>query len=244
MKLHVVSDLHFEFDPEWQLPRTESDVLILAGDVAPGLRGMARFAHYRTPVIYVPGNHEYYGESLEGMRQAMALCAGSFGIRLLDQGELRLPGVRFLGVTLWTDFRLFGEHRVTEATDYANNHLNDYISIRAGGRLLSPGQTIGLHESAVAWLEAKLAEPFEGETVVITHHGPHPRSLHPRHAVGLLNAAYTSDLSRLMGRAALWVHGHTHCSLDYLAGGTRVLCNPKGYRNENRDFDPGLVVTV
>ena len=43
MKLHIVSDLHFEHDPQWRLPRAEADVLVLAGDIAPGLRGLGAF---------------------------------------------------------------------------------------------------------------------------------------------------------------------------------------------------------
>ncbi len=84
----------------------------------------------------------------------------------------------------------------------------------------------------------------------MTHHAPSPLSVHPRYAGSPLNAAFVSDLSRVAGggRAALWIHGHTHDSFDYDLGGTRVVCNPRGYAkdgvNENPRFDAGLVVEV
>lgn len=46
------------------------------------------------------------------------------------------------------------------------------------------------------------------------------------------------------GRPALWVHGHTHDSCDYELGATRIVCNPRGYEDENSAFDPELVVTL
>ena len=80
--------------------------------------------------------------------------------------------------------------------------------------------------------------------MVITHHAPHPASVHPRWRDNPVNPAFVSDLTRLMGKACLWIHGHTHDSFDYTVGGTRVLCNPKGYRDENRAFRPDLTVTI
>jgi hypothetical protein len=53
-----------------------------------------------------------------------------------------------------------------------------------------------------------------------------------------------------MGRAALWVHGHTHSSFDYLLNGTRVVCNPRGYPLrrqggfENPDFNASFAVDL
>jgi hypothetical protein len=68
-----------------------------------------------------------------------------------------------------------------------------------------------------------------------------------------LAPAFCSDLSELVegSGAALWVHGHTHASCDYVAGQTRVVCNPKGYgpvktggEYENPEFDAGLIVEI
>lgn len=244
MKLHIVSDLHLESDPRWRLPATDADVLILAGDIHPGLQGMTAFARQGKPVLYVPGNHEYYGEHMNGLAAAMRLYAGPSKITVLDTDAVEIGGVRFLGTTLWTDFRLFGTAHTEAALLTADGHMNDYISIRNGERFLTPQQTLKLHLDAASWLEAQLDTPFDGPTVVITHHAPHPRSVHPKYAGHILNAAFVSDLSRMMGKADLWVHGHIHWSLDYEVNGTRIVCNPKGYGKENKNFKADLVIDL
>jgi Icc-related predicted phosphoesterase len=100
------------------------------------------------------------------------------------------------------------------------------------------------------WLGQALATPHAGPTVVITHHAPSPRSIHPRFEESILNACFVSDLEHLLGqeRVELWIHGHTHDSFDYRVNGTRVLCNPRGYArdgvNENASFNPGLTIEV
>ena len=245
VKLHVVSDLHLEHDPKFRLPKTDADVLVLAGDIAPGLRGMGAFFKVGKPVLYVPGNHEYYGENLPGLQAAMRLYAKPSGITVLDNEEVVIEGVRFLGATLWTDFALYGASRRDESIAYADKHLNDYITIRnAQGGWLTARETIELHVKAVAWLGSKLAEPFDGATVIITHHAPHPNSVHERFNGRLLNSAFVSNLTPLMGKAPLWIHGHTHNCFDYTVAGTRVVANPKGYGDENPAFDPAFVITV
>lgn len=115
---------------------------------------------------------------------------------------------------------------------------------------LGSGGTSELFERHRRWLEGRLAEPFDGETVVVTHFAPSVRSVAPRFAGSPLNACFVSDLERLVAAsgAALWVHGHTHDSFDYRIGDTRVLANPRGYVrggvSENLAFDPGLTVVI
>ena len=109
-----------------------------------------------------------------------------------------------------------------------------------------PQEALLLHRRSAAFIAAELAKPFAGPTVVVTHHAPHPGSVHPRYADDMLSAAFVSDLSSIIeaGQPALWVHGHVHASFDYRVGATRVLCNPHGYGAENPDFEPRLVVEV
>ncbi len=245
MRIHVLSDLHLEHDPDWRPPRTDADVIVLAGDILPGLRGMAKFSSQGKPVIYVPGNHEYYGENLGGLAAAMRLYSKAVGVTLLDNEETVVKGVRFLGSTLWTDFGLFGADNVQLAQNAADQHMNDYICIQSGAQgWLTPQKTAELHRQSVAWLRDRLTEPFAGPTVVVTHHAPHPRSINPKHEGKLLAAAFASDLTRLMGRSSLWIHGHVHHCLDYEVEGTRVVANPKGYGDENPGFKSDYVVTI
>ncbi len=177
----------------------------------------------------------------------------------MDQDSVGLFGVRFLGATLWTDFAFFGEEKKPAAMFEAQRYMNDYKCIQTSyvlpeyensrSRLLEPRDTIRMHESAVAWLDQELEAGEPDKTVVVTHMAPHHQSIPPRHANDILTAAYASDLSHLMGKSALWVHGHMHDSLDYKVNGTRVLCNPRGYQirdgsMENERFEPGLVIEI
>lgn len=126
-----------------------------------------------------------------------------------------------------------------------------------GDTPFSPAVARKMHLQQKAWLRSKLDEPFAGKTVVVTHHAPAPGSLHPMFEKDLVSAAFISDLSALLGTAALHIHGHTHHSFDYTVRGTRVIANPMGYckgtklvsapnelRRENPSFNPELVVEL
>ena len=186
-------------------------------------------------------------------KELKQLCAGT-NIHVLDNDEVVVDGVRFLGTTLWTDFMLFGEgEKRSAAIKEALRLMYDFSKIRVGEAsevLFSPADSATLFKIQVGWLETKLAEPFPGPTVVITHHAPSPKSIHPRFADSLLNACFVSDAERLIdgSRARLWIHGHTHDSFDYFLNGTRVVCNPRGYArndvNENPRFDSNFPVEI
>ncbi len=244
LRLHILSDLHLERDPDFRPLPVAADMLILAGDITSGTGGLAAFSRHSTSVIYVPGNHEYYDADYTTMRPELRAAAARYGIYLLDRDELEFAGVRFLGATLWTDFRLYGEDRLPAAVGHALKRVVDFRTIQIDGRPLVPQDTIAFNAEALQWLAERLDTRFRGPTVVVTHHAPHPLSVHPRWRDNPVNPAFVSDFSRLMGKAALWIHGHTHDSFDYQVDGTRVVCNPKGYGAENKAFQPGLVVTV
>ncbi len=261
-RLLVLSDLHLEHRPRWSLPDAFSpfDVAVFAGDVdgsversvrrldaAPGLAGR--------PIVFVPGNHEFYRGNLAGrLAEGKAACAGT-RIHLLDRGTVVLDGVRFVGATLWTDYAFFGEVAADMAA--CGRILNDHRFIEVGPpdarRRFMPEDAAALHAGDRAFIEATLAVPFAGATVVVTHHAPHRGSVADRFARDPITAGFVSDLSAVMegGRPALWIHGHVHDKFDYGVGATRVLANPKGYGPEddesgpeNAAFDAGLIVEV
>jgi predicted phosphodiesterase len=253
MRVHVLSDLHLGRGA-MERPRTDADIVVLAGDLARPQAAAAWSSGFDKPVLYVLGNHEFYGGSIDGtISEFRRLVTGS-QVRLLEENEVVVEGVRFLGTTLWTDFRLLGEGaEQTAAIDMASRLLRDFSRIRAreaDAALFTPQDAAERFARHAAWLDARLAEPHDGPTVVITHHAPSPRSIHPRFAGSLLNPCFVSDAEHLIGaeRAQLWIHGHTHDSFDYRVNGTRVVCNPRGYAkngvNENALFDPGFTVEV
>jgi Icc-related predicted phosphoesterase len=102
-----------------------------------------------------------------------------------------------------------------------------------------------------------LAKPFDGDTVVITHHAPSERSVHPRFQGDPLTGAFVTDLPDLLEQAHVWIHGHHHNSSDYVERGCRVVCNPSGYplglnsirhademHFENTQFDGRLTIDL
>lgn len=253
MKLHVLSDLHLSRGA-LAIPGNDADAVVLAGDIARPREAVAWAAGLAKPVLYVPGNHEFYGGSIAGtVAELKRLCAGT-AIRVLDNEETFLSGVRFLGTTLWTDFRLFGEgEKRAAAMGEAQRLMRDFSSIGvddAAQEPLTPAASAALFDAAAAWLKGKLAEPCGGPTVVITHHAPARHSIHPRFADSLLSACFVSDAQALVAAsgARLWIHGHTHDSFDYRLDGTRVVCNPRGYAkdgaNENPLFDAGFMIEI
>jgi len=253
MKLNILSDLHLNCGA-LEIPRNDADVVILAGDVARPKEAASWALGFAKPVLYVPGNHEFYGGSIAGAADELKqLCAGT-NIRVLNNDEVIIEGVRFLGTTLWTNFMLFGaSEKRAAAVQQALSFMRDFkkIHVDEGEQTpFTPAASAALFNIQAGWLEGKLSEPYAGPTVVITHHAPSPKSIHPRFAGSLLNACFVSDAERLIdaGRARLWVHGHTHDSFDYLLNGTRVVCNPRGYAkddvNENPLFDPNFLVEI
>jgi predicted phosphodiesterase len=250
MKLNVLSDLHLSRGA-LPIPANDADVVVLAGDIARPREAVSWASGFAKPVLYVPGNHEFYGGSIAGTVAELKRLSAGTGIRVLDNDEALIDGVRFLGTTLWTDFMLLGEGEKRQAAmQEAQRFMRDFSSIRVGEVLFTPEASAALFTQHAAWLESRLAERHCGSTVVITHHAPSPQSIHPRFAGSLLNACFVSDAERLIdgSRARLWIHGHTHDSFDYVVNGTRVLCNARGYAkndvNENPFFDANLIAEV
>jgi Icc-related predicted phosphoesterase len=253
MKLQILSDLHLEMVKppySWRIPETEAEVVVLAGDIGVGPSGVkwaVREAELlQKRAVYVPGNHEYYGERLDVLEKMRAVARGS-RVHVLDLDEVVLEGVRFLGATLWTDYLVFGRAHRPDAMDKAARFLNDHQLInRPYG--FSPADALEHHERGRAWLERKLATKWDGPTVVVSHHAPSLVGTDTRFRKDYLTAAFVSDLEELIETysPALWIHGHTHHCAQYLVGRTRVAANQKGYPHEpaTGQFEARLVVDI
>jgi predicted phosphodiesterase len=260
MRIAVFSDLHLEtlnHYPQWQCipePADDTDLIILAGDIHSGTRGLEALARHGSGHIYVSGNHEYYHHDVELLDVDLRVRARELGLHYLQRQSVEIGGVRFLGTTLWTDFAVqagwtWGSQLIAQA------FIPDFRLIRYRGRRFTPLDAMQLHQNNRSWLEAELRKPFAGRTVVVTHHAPHVGSIHPRFAMSPVNAAFVSDLSHLVDLADVWIHGHMHDSFDYrTASGTRVFVNPRGYvrkknakgpqQFENRAFSAHCVIEL
>lgn len=258
MRLWIFSDLHLGYDDVYMPVIPDADVCVVAGDVL--TRGpehtvewLARNFAPAMPVVCVAGNHEFYGGAFGfdlSLQRARDMRLEN--VHFLDDGETVIGDVRFLGCALWTDFELDG----ASPKDVAWAMMNVGGLLSDFGRAiqdfndptgkLSTQRAKTMHERSRTFLRQALAQPFDGPTVVVTHHAPHRGSLHPRYRDSTLNPGFVSDLEGLIlaGKPSLWVHGHVHDSHDYRVGRTRIICNPKGYGGENVEFDPCLVVEV
>jgi Icc-related predicted phosphoesterase len=255
MRLQVFSDLHADVRPPRPIEVAAGiDAVVVAGDTCEGAeRGFAllrQIVPMQIPIIAVMGNHEYYRSCLPDELGEARRVAPLYGVHLLEDSVVVLGGVRIVGCTMWTDYAIFCEANIARAMRAASDGLNDHRRITwaktPDWRRFRPAEALMLHKRSRGFLEGELARPFDGATVVVTHHAPHPRSMHSRYGSDLLSAAYVSDLTAVIeaGQPSLWVHGHVHESFDYRVGATRVVCNPHGYGAENPKFDPGLVLEV
>lgn len=239
MRIQILSDLHIEmvsYQPE-VLP---VDLVVLAGDVHTDGRAIQWAAEtFGCRVLYVAGNHDYYGghldKTMRKMREAAAATNGQ--VTLLERESIVIDGVRFLGATAWTDFSLFG-NRVFSG-QHAEASMSDYKAIRATSRFrrLRAADTASICDETKIWLRNELEKPFTGKTVVITHHAPCPLSIPEWRRISNdeLNPAYANDWANenfwKPEKIDLWVHGHIHNAVDYVEKGVRVVCNPRGYGN-------------
>jgi hypothetical protein len=257
MKLWIWSDTHFESGNSlFPGPAPDHDVCIVPGDLnyLPwAIESLKSGEFGNGTTIYVPGNHEpYRQESMEGAERLAEQNVKNSNVFLANPAEYVFDKTRFLGCTLWTDYELFGN--ASKAMRAADTGMTDHRLIRteAGAR---PGDTVPFrvtlalqrHRRELKWLEGKLAEPFDGPTVVISHHLPSIRSVPERFDEDPLTPAFASNLEWLIEKYQpdLWIHGHTHDSCDYAIGKTRIICNPMGYHNElNPEFKWDLVVEI
>jgi len=246
MKLHILSDIHLEFAP-FDLPDTDADVVVLSGDIGTRLGGIEWANRLQKQVVYVAGNHEYYGNALPKLTDKMRETAGP-NVAFLEDDEVIIGDVRFLGATLWTDFRLFGDAAKDYSMLVAGEQMNDFRKIRTSPQYsrLRPLTTAVIHHKTREWFRKALHREHAGPTVVVTHHAPSIRSAEPQYREDPLAAAFVSNVEELMGhdKAALWIHGHTHNCVDYEIAGTRVVSNQRGYPDELTDFDPKLVIDI
>ena len=157
MRLHVLSDLHLEFGAI-EIPTTNADVIVLAGDIDVGTKGLAwiRSRFPDQPVVYVLGNHEFYRHALPDLTEGLRRETKGSHIHLLENNSVELAGFTILGCTLWTDFALRRnpERDMVEA----EGSINDYRIIRLGtdNRVLQPRDTAKLHHDSVTWLKGEL----------------------------------------------------------------------------------------
>ena len=238
----MLSDLHNEFSP-YQPTFNAFDLVILAGDIDLKGRGV-EWANetFACPVIYVCGNHEFYKGHIDLTLRKMKEAALPH-VHVLENETFIWNQTRFLCATAWTDFSATGN--AVAAAQTALERMNDFSVIRIDDsfRKLRPCDLVNRNHATHDWLAHELDKPFDGKTVVVTHHAPVPEVVGDKHE-GHLIAAYTNSWHALLEKADLWIFGHTHRAVDVTLDGCRVISNPRGYPGERTGFDPGFVIDL
>lgn len=241
MRIQIASDLHLEFIaqsiPYHSIvrPAPGAELLVLAGDIGPVSYVVELFKDWPVPVLYVLGNHEFYGGVLPRVyAQAMELCEGT-NVHLLQNSTFIHGDVRFLGCTLWTDYLLNGHEHRPAVMALARRGMADHHAITLpSGAHFTPEDALHENHRSQAWLREQLAQPWQGKTVLVTHHGLHTNSIDEKYQGSMLNGAFVSELSSLLENVDVLVHGHVHSSHQYLAGKCRVYTNPCGYARNHQ----------
>ena len=281
MNIQLLSDLHLEAHPHFvPEPAPGADVLVLAGDVGSYQEGsqladqdfgLARFsplplgAGWPTPVLFVPGNHEYDAQDFDEAHARLRSTCDRLGIAWLERETLVMQGVRFVGTTLWSDFDALADHegsadlgRRLKLREKAFRAANFYLRTTGGTRNGEPFLAEAMRDQALLcqqWLAQALAVPFAGPTVAVTHFAPSLLSADPRYGLVPGTAGFCNALDGLLPRASLWLHGHLHAPSDYTVRGEsgdgspwqcRVVANPLGYarKGEQASFQPRCVIAV
>lgn len=224
-----MSDLHMEFwkeyIPEWY--NTPNDILILAGDIHVGpnklLTALKHFASISNHVIYIPGNHEYYGYNLNSYDELKL----PHNVHFLNPGTVRINDITFIGATMWTDFdEISGNEQI------ANRYITDFRKIKG----FSTNEAKKLFRTHLDYAQQEIDNAI-GQVILITHFLPGKHCVHPRwqkqgYPTDQLNSYFAPDPKlRLPSNVTHWLFGHTHDSIDVTLNNVRYISNPYGYHN-------------
>lgn len=238
MRVHVMSDLHFEFLSNfdegqfWRIldskvATSPGATLVLAGDIY-NLKNPKRFEQILSgfcsrygDVLYVPGNHEHWKYSIREANQYLADLEKDpkfHNLTYVRPGGME-PHQDVLGGTLWYP-------------DCKNEAFKaqwcDYYMISDSATAIEAE-----HQKFMADLMSREAP------LVVSHHYPTDESIGARWVGQPTNIFFSAAIddalkARTLKPPKLWIHGHTHDPMDYVSKyGFRVYCNPHGYPGEN-----------
>jgi Icc-related predicted phosphoesterase len=226
----------------------KGDVLILAGDILRVkhlkkngylknvyLRFLIDCSKNFKKVLYVLGNHEFWGYNYESTFKTIREYLPD-NFQLLNNDIIKIEDYNFIGFSFWTNFRNSNPIEMIDAESY----MNDYRRIRIGSnyRKLRAQDTLNFHNESREYLLQQL-EVIKDNVFVISHHSPSYQSVSENFKNANCNSAYCSDYDGLIlnhPQIKYWIHGHTHTYFDYKIGECRVICNPAGYPGQSTNF--------
>jgi Icc-related predicted phosphoesterase len=253
MRIHLSSDLHLELTDGVTPPlNDQADVIVLAGDIAVGDQVLSYVEqltrqHRQAEILFVAGNHEYYGADYDQRQAAYQRAFADFErAHFLEREAVTVDGVRFLGCTLWSGFDSLPDTDSAEAMREAGSIIPDFALIRRGGALFQPQDALKEYRASRKWLREQLDAGDAARSVIITHFPPSLNVSHGTIPVNVLSAYFQADCDELIHRyqPALWLYGHNHWSDDVNMGSTRLVSNQGGYPNEGVVYNPQLLIDL
>lgn len=251
MKIQVLSDFHINYHigRGWDIipvvQKTDADVVALAGDMNGYYNIIEYLINLRKycgkPIIFVAGNHEFYGTKRGDLLQKFASERTSLreqGIYILEKDFVEIDDVVFIGATGWWD------NSAGLNTWYTRQMLNDFNCIHDLSETSQFGKTWG--DSHRQFFHNCMKDHKGKKMVCISHHAPSMKSVSPEFVGNSGNTFFSNKWDKMIKHhnPELWIHGHMHGSKDYMIKNTRIVCNPHGYGRENFGFDPTLVIEV
>lgn len=241
MKIYYASDIHSEYFKYLDIPRPDEEpaVIVLAGDIgvadqAPDYVMAIAEAFPQSDIIWIAGNHEFYGVNIEAQLYDYRLFAQQHPrIHFLENDAVQLHGITFLGCTLWTDFSVMGAQ--AQAKCLANNQrLADFFYIHTHTGKFSAADAIARFQQSYQWLDEELALCDADKTVVITHFPPCREARHGEIAEDFLAAYFQANAKALIEchQPRYWIYGHNHWSDQFALGKTQLVSNQLGYAKE------------
>lgn len=240
MDLQIISDLHIDAESYEHIPAAE--ILMVAGDISNKMQRSLSFLNGiskdHTLVLAVMGNHDYYS----GRASTDAFDSLASNVVVLNGDSFAISDKIIVhGYTWWTDF---GDS--LECMKEAYDTLSDFRLIKdpADGDTVSPLGMRRWHKKDKNDLKHAALKHQDMTQIVLTHFAPVQESIHPKYEGNPLNGYFCNKDDDALKGISVWIHGHTHSSFDYVKDGTRVVCNPKGYGNENPEYDYTKVISV
>lgn len=224
MKIGIMSDLHMHRtvkteEMPWDFIPGADVFYICAGDICEDDQLRHAFVQkHHEHMFAINGNHDYYH--------------GTFSDAEYHINSREVNGIKIAGATLWTDLSLFDNWYIYKRYLIDARYIMD----------LSYDSMIRTHEAHKKFLFESNAD------IIVSHHCPSIQSVHTKYAGDMGNCCFMTDLTEqilaMKKPPKLWIHGHTHERFDYMIGDTRVICHPRGYKNEQfwySEYEPMIV---
>lgn len=222
-----------------------ADILVLAGDI--GYIGHESYelhpfwdwvSNNFRQVVVVPGNHEFYGGwDLNNLHNGMQVYIRD-NVQWYYNSVIMIDGTEFILSPLFSTIQ-------PDAKAIITSRLADFTHIEQDSERLTVEGYNKLHAECRAFLETVFATPKTDRRVVVTHHAPSFKCVHPDFVGSILNCAFYNDMDNLIEKsgADYWIYGHSHRNTgEVKIGDTTLLSNQLGYVHlkENRSFGSSM----